>query len=130
MTVFNPERFVRELLAEGTSEGDIRTELKEKHGLSSDVSRRLIEQVKANNPEVMALRSQRTAARRQGEKKSSPITVLSGVGLLVLGVVILVAVWDSLGGGKPGFIPMMAGFSVVAGLGMILKGTWHLVRRR
>lgn len=43
MDVFNPERFVREHLLAGTSEGDIRTELREKHGLSPDVSRGLIE---------------------------------------------------------------------------------------
>ena len=127
MAVFNPEEFIREHLIAGTNEGDIRTELNEKHRLSSDVSRRLIEQVKANNPEIAGLRQQQRRVMRQHERKSSPITVIIGIGVLALGVVILVAVWDSLGSGG-GFVGTMAGFLVLAGLGTILKGVWHLIR--
>ena len=69
MTAFNPNEFVREHLAAGTAEKDIRKELENNHGLPSAVGRMLIEEVKATNPEVLELAgndSKPCAARRKG----------------------------------------------------------------
>ena len=69
MTVFNPNDFVREHLAAGTAENDMRKELEDNHGILSAVGRRLIEEVKATNPEVMELAgndSKPYAATRKG----------------------------------------------------------------
>ena len=86
MTVFNPNEFVREHLAAGTAEKDIRKELENNHGLPSAVGRMLIEEVKATNPEVLELRRQRLKAMRSKEKGSWLWTVLIGVGLCALGI--------------------------------------------
>ena len=129
MTAFNPEEYVRERLVAGVSERDIRRELEESHSIPTAASQSLINSLKAH-PEVMERRNQRIARTRQDEKKSSPITILSGVGLTLLGVVILALIWSQIGVGKPGFIPMMAGFFVLAGLATILKGCWRLIRPR
>ena len=125
MTVLNPNDFVLEQMAAGTAEKDIRKELEDNHGTLSVVGRRLIEEVKATNPEVMERRQQRLKAIRGGEKGSWLWTVLIGVGLCVLGIGIT-AITHAMAG--PGGTFFVAYGAILIGLLTILKGIWHFIR--
>ena len=125
MTVFNPERFVCELLLKGVSEGDIKTELQEKHRFSSNVSRMLIERTKANNPEIAEWCQQQRQAIRQQERKSSPITLIIGICLLALGAGVTACSFTTA---EPGGAYLVTSGLIGIGLLTILKGVWHLIR--
>ena len=131
MAIYGPEEFTRDRLAQGATESDIRRELQETYNFPPDTCRRLVADAKVRNPEALERRQQHTQRVRQEQKKSSPLTIASGVGLVVIGVMVLAAIWGQMSadGGKPGFIPMMAGLSIFSGVGMLVKGCWHLIRR-
>ena len=124
MARFDPMRLIREQLSAGDSEKDIQDELREYYGILPDVSQALIQQVKVENPEVLALREQSRQEIRREERRKWFRPVVIGVGLFALGVSIRAAtyvMWDGQGGT----------FTLVLMLGgilSVLKGVWHLIR--
>ena len=125
MAVFNPTDFVRAHLAAGTSEKDIRRVLEEQHSIHPEVSRRLIRDIKATDPEILASRQQVRTAVRRSEKKSWFWTVLIGVGICVLGIAITAIAYAMT---ESGGTFIVAGGAILLGLLTILKGVWHFIR--
>jgi len=125
MTVFDPNQQVLEALAAGVSEKQIRQELKDYQSIPDEVARRLIQDAKQKNPEVMARRESSLRGIRAHQKGNWLLTMGSGVGLLALGVVVTII---GIALSSPGGMYAAGGGAILGGLALLGKGLYHRIR--
>ena len=125
MVVRNPETVVSERLASGVAEKDIRQELQDQHSLPPEVARRLVNDVKAKNPEILEARLESIKGIRRSQRKSWHWTVLAGIGACAFGAMVVVVGSVIFG---PGALAIVGAIAFVGGLATTVKGLWLFIR--